>query len=233
MIINFRPIRFLTKVSLLDYWLFGGGHVWYLAVLIPLYILFPLLYHVLGKGKNKFIIVIILWIVFDLIVHILQPNYCRMIENAFTSVFAFMVGMLFADKTDNITRDGYVAVFAGIISFPVASILTDGNNIIVRYCSSFVGICMTYLFAFLLQKINIGVVSTILAAIGAYSLELYITNVFVIELVNYYFDFFSPVICLSLILIIGVIMSILLKWISNRMIRIKNRRYNWFYDKVK
>lgn len=219
--VHFRPVRFFSKISLLGFWIFGGGHVWYLAVLIPLYILFPLMYYILHKGKSRFVFVIIIWILFDLIIHYSQPDYCRIIENAFTSVFAFMIGILISDKADNINRGGWIAVFCGILSFPVASILTDGNNFIVRYSSCLVGMSMTYLFAYILQKLNNKIISLILNLIGSYSLELYITNIFTIELANYYFDMVAPIYRWILILLIGAIISLFLKLACNKLHKLR------------
>lgn len=154
-----------------------------------------------------------------MIVQILQTNCCSVIENASTSVFAFMIGMLLSDKEDNIIIGGCVA-FVGIMSFSIASILTDGNNISVCYCSCFVKISMTYLFAYILQKLNIRFISKVLGAIGAYSLELYITSVFVIEVIDYYLSSIKPLYRLLLILSVGAIMSLFLKATSERILKL-------------
>lgn len=210
-----RPLHFLTKVTLLEYWISGKGHVWYLAVLLPLYLVFPLLYRVLKSCRGKHELLTIGWIVFDVLLHKLAVNYCDMVENMFTSVFAFLFGMLVADRVDSLKKRDAFLVVVGIAAFPIVSVLTDGNNVLVRYSSCFVGICMSFLFAYIFIKIRLGYLDKLLKTIGTYSLELYITNVFLIEIVNCYFDFAIPVVRLALILGGGIILSYLLQRVSN------------------
>ena len=210
-----RPIHFFTKIFLVEYWISGKGHVWYLSVLIPLYLVFPVLYRILNQGKEKLIIVTTGWIIFDILLHQIATSYCSVIENMFTSVFAFLFGMLVADRIDFVgKRDGFF-VIGGILLFPIVTILTEGNNILVRYCSCFVGISMSFILAYIFQKISGGVLWRGIKLIGAYSLELYITNVFLIEIVNYYFGFVSAVVRLLLILEVGGVLSYGLQIVSN------------------
>ena len=96
-ILNNDILTFIKNITFYSFWFEGMKTVWFIALIIPLYIFYPLLFkYILNNNKiNRLIYIVSLCIVAYVICYILKsvdPKCFKMIEIALTRIPVFLLG---------------------------------------------------------------------------------------------------------------------------------------------
>lgn len=99
---DFTVMDWLYRFSTFSFWVHHNAD-WYIALLIPLYLITPLLYSILDRSKNRIIMGIVLVILLMIVCHLnideftgVSHNLLENIQGAFKRVVCFILGMAIA-----------------------------------------------------------------------------------------------------------------------------------------
>ena len=208
---NFDIWRFFTKITTIEFWLYGNDGTWYIAVLLALYLLTPLLFVWFSHDKNNsvwvLLSVIAVTIGFNYTIRLLSPAYWDMVEIGLKYVPCFFLGMLAAHCSlkDMGGATLKIICLAICVLYPLLTI----SGIEFLYITSMLKLGF-YLLVFcclflLFDSYKIPVVGPVLRWFGKYTLELYLLHIFLYGL------FGSPLFHLqdSHVIIVAVVVSIM------------------------
>lgn len=230
--ISCRPMHFVTKVLLLEYWINGKGNVWYLSVQMVLYILFPVIRSCFRKnGKNAFLFWTGLLTVIAGVIYTINPQYYSTINNTFGSVLAFLLGCFLSDRIIEGKTISWLVILLGLLTFPLSAILFSGTNIFILYSSAVIGVALCFALAQVIEVINFQGLNKVLKLIGDNSLQLYLSNVILIAIAQHYCVaeiLKTKGVSYSGIIVYGIIVIICcsLTKLYNRVIKIQGRGEN-------
>ena len=169
-ILNNPWISWLGRVTTIGYWIEGNFNgMWYLALTIFLYTLFPLLYKALelqhGGGKNTFVWLLIIAIAVKVgfLVNYLSPSYYKTIVHSLLYAYMFLIGMMFGKWSFNkVQIDFEILLVVGLLCW----IAPDFRTIIAMLL-----ICYFFEIIDLSDKMR-----CVLRWLGNYSLEIYVLH---------------------------------------------------------
>lgn len=226
---------FLYDYSLLSFWREGTKCLWFIAFILLMYFIFPVLYryfdvHGLGRELRLFLLLAGLA---GCIMVLKRTNIevYKNIEIALYRVYIFILGVYLAKYVFEKKKCGigsWLLVIGGIVikAYDVLCRVHFGKSYInQRIVMCFYAIGLLFIIAKILDVIHWDKLNRILKIVGMYSLELYVTHVTIRHLMNavdirtYYLK--NYIICIG----ISIIMSILLRKIveSNYLNRILGR----------
>ena len=230
LIIEHHLLAFFFELSTLSYWLEHKG-AWYVAALIPIYLVYPLFYMLAENGKNrncKYLITIIFLLAFESILYVFQKSLYDHIAQVLNSLWVFTVGSYFAKSISESNNDilwivpSFLAVFIASKFMPL-SLFTPIGGIIY----ALKGLVFTIIAAVLLDIVKLKFIHKLLAWLGDISLELYLTNIFCIQALHYFligekmqqrFGILGGYLSYALVLVCGVLLSYLFHMIISRLI---------------
>lgn len=180
---------FLLSFSTIGYWIRPSNEVWFIAILIPLYIMTPPLQSVCVRIKNNILISIFLLCVITIIVALGQTF--QYYQSALNQGLFYIVGFWLAQYVKKEKKiNGYASFFASLFAWCIFVVVPSLRNIprlwvllpafIILSCSCF-DILRKYKFYHIEERCNY---------MGKISLESYLTNIFLGSLLgswNYLF----------------------------------------------
>lgn len=186
-----RGIRkFFLDYSLIAFWKNGDRKVWYIALILVLYAVYPFLFQYFQKGavKSRKAALMALSLFLPFLIYAVNPSYFKVTEIAFWRISSFVLGSLLAvwvmegHKFRKIQFLGIAAATMGVIA--VVLILNHMTSIpgIFRMVYLPVG----FLSAVVLWLLNCGWLNSLLGKFGACSLELYLIHIFLRSLYEHY-----------------------------------------------
>lgn len=203
------PIDILLEVSSISFWIKGNYlGVWYIAVTMLLYLITPLLYHVMFKAhKSSYVlawVTIIVFSILSLYSSYFIPPYIR----AWTArAYLFPLGMLVAayskEKRAFYVSDVILALLYISFSFFYARVYLYVGGAIVLFA-----IIMKYNEHSLLKQVN-----KILSWFGKYSLEIFLLHIMMAYCIKFTFQmnlFYAYIIS-------DVLTICVCKYVSNRI----------------
>lgn len=172
-------------------WMGKSDLSWYVAFVMVLYALYPLIYKLmkkLEKTKFEFLIVFSVCIfIFALcvVLYVLKPNLYDAVEIALTRVPAFFIGCYLGKFVYNKRKFGnmlYIVCIAGILLWMIFTNMT--NNVMVQrfsHCLLSLAICVLLIpiADFLKSKINF--IYRFFAFLGSISLEIYLVHMNIVR----------------------------------------------------
>lgn len=176
------PLKFIYDLSTLSFWTEHQG-AWYVAMLVPLYIVYPWFYDWVEKAKTKTKIIVILLgsIVVFFGVSISLPAFYHHLEQVFSSVIVFLIGYLYTKLRDE-GHDywlGFSLLCVGV--FFLKALTNLGNYSFMSHLAwSMLGIPITFGSAIVLGVFRESVMSRFIQKMGKYSLEMYLWNIFLL-----------------------------------------------------
>ena len=182
---------FMFDYTLVSFWINGNRNLWYIALIIILYLICPLLYRLL-KGDNKFrtlnaFILVILPIVLINLCSMISQNIYDNIEIAFYRVPVFVLGLYYGDKVLKKKKidvlDTTMMTFCFILR-GARVVGGVGDMIPPRLSVGFFSLPISFILVYLLKIIHFKKLDSFLALAGTYSLELYLTHVTVRTIMN-------------------------------------------------
>ena len=218
-------LSFIEGISLISFYINGLRDFWFFSLIIILYFLYPIFHKIIDeKGLKGLLYLLLITISSTLLIMILFPTYYDKIEIALTRIPVFLVGIYIGKKVflkKEIPR--LIILLSLIIFITCSNILTSynfNNYICVRYIYCIYGITIVFLISYLHSIIKLIRINSILKYIGIYSMEIYL----IFEKICLgmkkikYFNICNSFLYYSLMFIITIILSIILKKLCNLII---------------
>lgn len=178
-------LQFALNTTTMNYWLTGNHPTWYIALIIVLYLFFPLFYRWDNNTQHiSTVLIIILSVLSEYIMYKVGFPLYNTAERALSCIPVFMIGLLFASHVFS-NRLIYpwqilMLLFFGIWFFVVIS-LKPLHVVVMRYLYCPIGISIIVCYTFIRSKINVKALWKPLRWFGAMSLELYIIHVLILR----------------------------------------------------
>lgn len=183
LLVNRNPILFLYDISTLSFWMEHRG-AWYVAMLIPVYILFPWFYD-WAEAKNRKLRILgslCFCLGIGLFLSICSPKLYEHLGQVIASLIVCIIGYYYASMDLNDKRNEIIMGTICIVLFLIKAMTLLKNNALINGLSwGMLGIPFTFIAGILLNVIKCSIINTILAAIGKNTLEMYLCNIFIIQ----------------------------------------------------
>ncbi|MDB7951543.1 acyltransferase family protein [Faecalitalea cylindroides] len=181
--LNKDILLFIYDVSTLSFWVEHKG-AWYVAMLIPVYLLFPCFYDWAEKRKNiRIILTLVISVIFSFICSICIPDIYGHLAQVFSSVIVYLIGYLYAGFTKS-NKNGLILSGICVILFLIKSMTPLKNFLFVTNITwAMLGFPITFISSWILDILHSNKVNTVLGFFGKHSLEMYLWNIFVIQAV--------------------------------------------------
>lgn len=187
---DYNIVTFFSQITTLYFWTNGNyGGMWYVAVSLVLYLLFPIFYRIIfGNNMNrrvvlKGIILVVFFYAFIMLLMGLNGSYFKMVEIGLSQMPYFIIGIIigYLSKNDLLRGKRYVLFFIAVtIIFIVTYYFKDQGYLVLAVCGvsqklfyiSLISVFLNFVF---IQK-HFGFLYVVLGWLGSYSLELYILH---------------------------------------------------------
>ncbi len=230
-------ITYLKNITFISFFTSGVRDLWYFALIIILYLLYPLLYKIINEKKLKGLIGLILVVIGStILLYNFDIGLYNNIEIALTRIPVFLIGIYFGKKIMNKEEIRELWMILFLILFIICNILLFNFSfkyyMCVRYIYCILGISIIFLLSYLHSKINIEIISKFLIFIGTYSMEVYlIFEKLAIEVRALSFvNVTNNLLFYTIIFIITIILSILLKKLCNSIIFLFSKKDKLKYE---
>lgn len=188
LLLQFSLVEFLYELSTLSYWLEHKG-AWYVAMLIPLYFVYPFYYKWLNVGNiaGRTVMTMCALLTVSLGLFVMnEPLYSHLVQ-VLNSLLIFAggsyVGFLLCGEGHN-GKLSYGWLLITLLFYPTRAMISGVNQI--RYLGNLssamlgVAVCMS---VSIIGKYVPSIIRRVLEWLGSISLELYLTNIFLIQAV--------------------------------------------------
>ncbi len=186
------PLQYVLDVSTLSYWMSRRG-AWYVAMLIPLYLIYPFIYKLISKSKSQMIILLVIvsglsYFCDSIDKGMINVAICESVLFVLRRLASFFVGWMMAlvieDKYWSILKNkslwiGILAVIMWMVSVKFGIVI-----LMSEYCWFALGACLLGAIIFeLCSKVEwIEKITRVFALIGKMSLEMYLANIFCVSI---------------------------------------------------
>lgn len=182
-------LQFLSDYLLISLWTQGVRRFWFVGLILILYVVFPLFFKLFDTSvtKRRLILtallaanVLICWLV-----ELYAPDVYGNIELVICRLPIFMVGVYYGGKIYNKEPFGLfekILIPLGLLLRVVTYLIRSGVLPVelflnTRYETALFALSMLFVTALLLNLLHCKPLNKVLATIGTYSFELYITHV--------------------------------------------------------
>lgn len=227
-LVDHNLIRFFSDLSLLSFWTEHRG-AWYVAMIIPIYLVFPVFFRLVEKSKSRLIAITfsaIIAVFASIVIYNLNIDLFKSLTNIFIGIPVFLAGYYFGklvmEKKD---ISIYVILFCTLCLI-IKNLIPFSNDIrtIVGEYGYALGfaIALCILCPLLLDSkfFKRGFVNKFLRFLGTMSLEIYLTNIYL----RYIFYFKFNVINYLLIILFGIIISLFFNKLIGAFFEKKQRK---------
>lgn len=197
-VLEFSVSKFIKAMFFISFWVKNEG-AWYIAVVLILYVIYPLLYNIQKSPKGKLNIIALLLIILCITLvlgYIKEPwkynvnySYIGHFGGPLMGALCFIVGSLVAEKSLNLNKYSYLLIMIMAMIWPLSKL-----NPITRYSSSisliasvFLGMSGVFILPLGFQRMSQGIKEkslSFLRIMGGATLELYLTNIYVNDLLS-------------------------------------------------
>lgn len=179
-------LEFVKNITLYSFWFEGDKLVWFIALILPLYIFYPILFKfILNNSKiNRIFYIVSLCLIVYVICKLLKyfdPHYFKMIEIALTRIPVFLLGsycgiLAYENKEikSNIKLVSFIIVIMGIGYFYEQPFSLE-NNFRMPYL--LLGPSLAIWISICLNIISNAKLNVLLSLWGGLSLEVYLSHV--------------------------------------------------------
>lgn len=178
------PEMFFYELSTLSYWVAHSG-AWYVAMLLPLYLVYPFAYDFIESGNRtkKTIVWIICVLAIEILLFYTVPSQYTNYVQVLNCWIVFFIGHYFGEKVWNKTTIPFYVCLLFIIPYPLEALIPYVKTIkLVRNLSfALLGVGASFLLSFFFERCNLSRGKKLLRNLGNMSLELYLTNIFLIQ----------------------------------------------------
>ena len=224
---------FIDRILLLRFWHTGDQAIWFVSLIAILYLIYPYIYNFLSSNKgSKFwlrsILLLSFAYLFVICLALSNNELYDMTEIATTRIPVFILGCILGQvtyKKKKINKKFIIPIVLILIGFSIIMLLEILTKYQIRFLYLVGGVCLTYIFAFLLElieKIKISnYIKKFLSFFGNISLELYLSHITINQIYR-----LTPLYQKGDLLgyTIVIILSILTAWLTSKLITIiKNK----------
>ena len=219
-------LLFLKDISMYSFWSAGNRTVWFIALIIPLYIFYPIIFKIIdSKGfvKKTFSLIIIIYLLVALL-KIFDYRTFVEIEIALTRVPAFLLGGVLGRLAyENMVVSSWVKIILFLFIFFGLYAFNHKNFPVVNWkflrgIFFLLSTGFAFYFAILLEILNNSKLNNFFANIGKISLEIYLVHVAVLHTLiktQFYKTTDNGLYCSFIIVCIG---SIFISFVLNKYI---------------
>lgn len=179
-----KPGMFLYDLSTLSFW-FSHRGAWYVAMLIPVYLLTPLFYDWMEKsGRNQKILgTLVMVMILSFCISVMLPDLYNHLSQVFCWSIVYLLGWYYVvNLNEGIDRKVALSVFC-VIFFVIKTISPMKNLMFISNLSwGMLGIPTIFVSIWLLERLKNKPLYNFLSFFGNYSLEMYLLNIFMIHL---------------------------------------------------
>lgn len=175
---------FLLDYSLLSFWLSGVRTLWYIAFIVVMYAVSPLLYRWIRKLGRKAWILILGAIALDVLVRYGFPSFFSGCEIAIQRVPIFLLGLICSERImagDRIRVADLLVIF---LFQPIYALCDFASLSFSRLGDGLYALVLLLALAFAVSKIQRPGVQNALGKVGDLSLELFLTHVALRNIMN-------------------------------------------------
>ena len=191
-VINHESIPdFFINLFGLSFWIKGLATVWYVALIIILYLLYPLIFRIQQKyGTMAIICIIVFCLMGNILLLFAAPDYYEKVDLALARVPVFLIGSIWGkvcrdQKSENKLEMCWIVVYgaASVLCFLASSAVSHNSRSVGRLLyflgGTGVGIFIIILLSIVFTKWKLSLFKSVFAFMGKMSLELYLLHVFV------------------------------------------------------
>lgn len=183
-------LRFVGKMSLLDFWVTGDQQIWFISLILVCYVLYPYIYAFLHEGREdrralRTVVMLSVIVLATLAFSVLSPVQYRSIEIAFTRLPVFCLGCLagkYVYEKKELSCVIYLLAVAVVLTGMIVLHLDILRGPWKRWCYLPVGIGMVIILTGLFKCLHLKWLEKFLAFFGKISLNLYVAHVLVLRL---------------------------------------------------
>lgn len=184
----FEPMNFLYEISLISFWIEHKG-AWYVAMSIVLYMIYPLYYLMIKKAgiEKSTVISIVFVLVLGALIELQDGEIYSHLSKVLNSFIAASIGTLAAYLEQREKKIYLEVLIATGIYFLVMQVIPMLKyfHFLSSLRNLLVGICLAYIAAAVFSVIHCKFVKKLFKIIGNYSLELYLSQIYLIQLYLY------------------------------------------------
>lgn len=184
-------IEFIKNITFYSFWFEGNKLVWFIALIIPLYICYPILFKKILNNENinrlKYIMILCISIyILCYILKYFEPKQYKMIEIALTRIPVFILGSYCGILSyENKMIDSNIKVFSLlmiIVGFGYFYVYPIGITKIFRIPYLFLGPSFAIWVCICIEAVNSPPINRALSKCGRISLELYLSHMILREI---------------------------------------------------
>ena len=229
---NGSVLQFISKCTMLDFWISGDQQIWFVSAIFLFYALYPYIYGFLFESKffNEIVRLIILLAIIALVtlsISYIYPDYFSKIEIALTRFPVFIIGSYFGKLVyEKKSLPRYVYILSALL-IVISFVILSMNLLKTPYKRWFYmvgGIPLTLVIPGLLNLINLKPLNKFFAFFGSISLNLYISHVVVIRVYKLlpFGDekrLYIYLILLAISVLVGWVAELLVKEITKKKVK--------------
>lgn len=165
---------FLSNISTFSYWTKHEG-AWFVAMLIPLYLITPLLARVIDCHNNRFVPTIIICLLLVIIAclpadNIVMNNILHCIRHIPSYILGYWIGKMVFQK-QVIDKQMLAMCWGGVLLYSILILTSISKNWLLM-------IPVTVFFSYIINRRSEFVSNNVLSFMGTISLESYLMNIY-------------------------------------------------------
>lgn len=178
--------QLLKDITLVSFWTQGITHYWFVAFILPVYLLYPWIYRLQKKNSDTILILCVFFVIISLSLALFARNTYDRIEIAITRVPVFLMGSYLGEilqlKENCKAKKGVFNLYFGIsLVLFVGSVILNNRvqflaDMFYRYGSGGVALFLILAVSFILNINSNGAISKMLCYFGTITLEIYIIS---------------------------------------------------------
>ena len=227
-------LDYLLDVTLLSFWK-NGGSDWYIAASLFLYLMFPIIYRLMKKGKLGLVCMLAVWLIICLAVYLIDNTWFQQTSRLWARIPVFLFGTMIGPAVkEGRVIDRCKAFVLACIVFTMAlgaeAVLALKGS---EYAYSFVArliycplaISLVFILICLFSIFRLPPKQTVLCFVGGITLEIYMLNQRMINLCTF---LGTKILGASLPLmllwnVIGVMITIVLSVMLSKLIQVMRK----------
>lgn len=220
---------FVSKLTMMDFWVSGDQQIWFVAFILVCYLIYPYIYGFLFESKFsnsfvRFLCLIAMTALLTLTLRATYPATYKLIEIAFTRFIVFFIGCYLGKLVyEKKTLPWYTNLIC--LALVIFTLLVLERNVLSnvwrRWFYMVGGIPLTFVITWVLNILNWKWLNKFCAFFGTISLNLYISHIMVIhgyKLTPFYDN------CRQLHYLIIIILSIAIAYVAELLINLLLRK---------
>ena len=185
LLLDFRPMEFLFRLSTLQFWFQKKG-VWFISMLIPLYIVYPIYYRWVESGHRlaKTAVTVLLIVVVSGAQYAFVPDVYNRLMQVWNSYIVFAIGHYIGKSAKQEEVFPMALLISTLLFYPVRALIPIVKEIAFfgNLGYGLLGIAMAAIGAKCLDALHMEWFDRLFRSLGKISLESYLTNHFLITL---------------------------------------------------